>query len=581
MGNNTSAFIKSIDRDKLFVATKSTRMLMDTILEYLLQKLNMKDFFVLSSPTECKKYVMALAGTLDTIFYELSIVPEAKKDGTIYFRASKDLTEPVGERQKANRQSLCVILSYFYTRIFQIFGALALSVIDEASSMIDTGLASTIKGDILRIRGAEPIDIRVKRGGATIGGNIDNLGAFSFLRDDLVKEETQYGHLFKAAPRTMSFMKKSGSVDWAAGPGTKATIYVGMKGVKNKFIEFDLTASAAGGIASNTIRLYVGDLRVAGVKYNIPSEITDKTITLEREMPGVPYTLRSDTTISAVQVIFDIAGKLVKYVEEKGYGRDESATGRDETLTSQDILAPLKVDRTMIALTRDKPLAHCIARAMQLLSARPIEGKEALSSVCKKKFLETASGTVRSGIPAPGDSIDKSPGLYALNQLFFDAVKYGLPEIGMKNNTLEQYRAFLKDMAVAFNDVGTTAPEKMSDVKSRQGCDGADMSIALKADAIPGVYTVIRKMYEVQLAHTANAGKIIGQLFLIKYDKGAEKFTFSIHPNIFKKGIIEVERINAEARGVLVNYYKSCEGLYKIGKERVMDGRVGTATAKS
>jgi hypothetical protein len=576
MGNSTSAIIKTIDREKLFAATKSTRILMDTLLEYLLQKLNMKDFFILSSPTECKKYVMALAGTLDTIFYELKIVPDAKKDGTIYFRPTKELTEPTGDRQKATRQSLCVILSYFYTRIFQIFGALALSVMDEASSIIDSGLTGAIKGDMLRLRGYDPTDIRVK-----YGGNLDNLGSFSFLKDYLSKEETQYGHLFKSAPRTMSFLKKSGSVDWGAGPGTRGTLYIGLKGVKNKFIEIDLIATASGGIASNTIRINVGDLRVAGVKYNIPAEVTEKTLYIEREMPGAPYVMRDDTTKNAVEGIYEVVEKVVRWVQEKDYGRDlsEPAVAADKYYTTtytEGVLDPLRVDKTIYALTKYKPLAHCVARAMQLLNAKPIEGKEAFSSVCKRKFLETSTGVARSGLPAPGEPIDKSPGLYALNQLFFDAVKYGLPEISMKSTTLEQYRAFLKEMAVAFNDTGMTDPEKMSDVKSRQGCEsGADMSIAVKPEAVGSIYAIIKRLYEVQLAHTANAGKIIGQLFLIKYEKSIGRYSFSIHPNIFKKGIIEIERINAEARAVLINYYSSCEGLYKIGKERVLASKAG------
>jgi hypothetical protein len=112
---------------------------MDVILDYMLKEITVRDFLALSNPTECKKYVIFLANTLYKHFYELQITPVKDKKGIIAFRPIKDLVNPKGE-DDIERQRLCLTLSYFYTRIFQIYGALALTVLDDAKFVGDTGL---------------------------------------------------------------------------------------------------------------------------------------------------------------------------------------------------------------------------------------------------------------------------------------------------------------------------------------------------------------------------------------------------------------------------------------------------------
>ena len=132
----------TLTRQKVFELTRDTRGLMSVLLEYMLKEVTVRDFMALSNPTECRKYVIFMANALHKSFYELQIVPTRDKRGVIAFRPIKELIQPAGEESDRERQSLCLTLAYFYTRIFQIYGALALTLIDDASVISESGLTS-------------------------------------------------------------------------------------------------------------------------------------------------------------------------------------------------------------------------------------------------------------------------------------------------------------------------------------------------------------------------------------------------------------------------------------------------------
>jgi hypothetical protein len=79
------------------------------------------------------------------------------------------------------------------------------------------------------------------------------------------------------------------------------------------------------------------------------------------------------------------------------------------------------------------------------------------------------------------------------------------------------------------------------------------------------ILTIVRQLFGSQIVHAARCGKLLQQLFLIK--KGVEGITVRLNPVVLTKGFPELDRINREARGVLVDYYSRCEGLYKKGLE--------------
>ena len=113
-------------------ATGHVRRFCDEIMKYMIERLNINDFYRLASRTECSKYVIFLANRLDTTFRGLSFAPTRGLAGKLEFQPIDKLKAP-SPKEKAERESLCLFLAYFYIRIFQIYGAIALTLIDDAN----------------------------------------------------------------------------------------------------------------------------------------------------------------------------------------------------------------------------------------------------------------------------------------------------------------------------------------------------------------------------------------------------------------------------------------------------------------
>ena len=138
MGNDLA--IPTDTRAGILQQTTDTRIIMDEILKYSIKELNIKDFVLMSNPNQCKKYVIFFSNDLYKKFYQMHLLPTRDKKGTIVFQKIDELVAPQSEKEVKDTQSLCFIISFFYVRIFQIYGAVALTVIDDLTFMADKGL---------------------------------------------------------------------------------------------------------------------------------------------------------------------------------------------------------------------------------------------------------------------------------------------------------------------------------------------------------------------------------------------------------------------------------------------------------
>ena len=144
MGNGTS--ISSATHDTAIKRTINVRSLCNDILRFMLERVGVNDFYKLASRSECSKYVIFLANKLDTTFRGLSFAPARGAAGKLYFQPIDKLKAP-SPKEKAERESLCLFLAYFYVRIFQIYGAIHLTLTDDANTYvkIDAGQFLDIK----------------------------------------------------------------------------------------------------------------------------------------------------------------------------------------------------------------------------------------------------------------------------------------------------------------------------------------------------------------------------------------------------------------------------------------------------
>ena len=617
----TSQSIPStLSREKVFELTRDTRGMMDVMLQYMLKELSVRDFQALSNPTECKKYVIFLANDLYKHFYELDIVPIKDRKGLLAFRPVKDLVkDDVDERQ-----SLCLTLAYFYTRIFQIYGALALTLIDDANVMSDSGIISitdrtTQKG--LFIPGYQRY---TTSGGAPPPAAA--LSNFNFLRSFLSDEkDPQKGYLSIYTGEANNsgkiyFYPKIEEKDEFGRPivtniisetklqkGIFFIAYIG----GNRYSQLE-AVSKVEGIGGN-IKFTFGKFKYYNKKNAVNSETIDlpsdiipnKTITIRTERPAGAkayiYTIiGSDKSIA--EYFTDILSKVVEFLKRNTLNDTSSSS----TTTSSGIIVSetgtteeLRLARIIQNLTKTKPLGHCLARAMQLLQTQPIKEKDTVSHICKAKFLEyttvSASGTKtefsRSGIPEPGKQLSDSPGLAALSQLFYDTILIGTPKIIIgtkpgpgpdKRSSLESYVDFMKKMGMSFEGkefVKTNeniVKEGLTGIRNKRDaaiCRGISGDIVVPRNQISTIYSFVNKLYQIQIKHAAECGKIINLLFNIERDKSSGRYTISLNNNIIKKGLPEIERINFIARDLLVRYYTNCEDTYVNGMIAVIEAR--------
>lgn len=124
-----------ITHDVVIKSTKDTRLLVGEIFRFMQREINLRDFYKLSVPAECDKYIVIMTNFLDTLFSRLQLVPIKNKSGILYFRKIEDFKKD--DKIKSERYAGCLLLSYFYVRILQIYGALALTVIDESQQFTE------------------------------------------------------------------------------------------------------------------------------------------------------------------------------------------------------------------------------------------------------------------------------------------------------------------------------------------------------------------------------------------------------------------------------------------------------------
>ena len=122
--------------------SKPTREMMDILFKYFLSDLTLRNFYILTDPAECAKYVVFLGSRLEPLFHDLKVVPSKGRDGTIYFQSIKRFTNPT-PADSSDRQDICLFIAYYYVRIFQIYCALELTLIDNVKAFVESGFYQT------------------------------------------------------------------------------------------------------------------------------------------------------------------------------------------------------------------------------------------------------------------------------------------------------------------------------------------------------------------------------------------------------------------------------------------------------
>ena len=124
MGGSWSSMFSSMFSN---TGNLETRQIIDTLLKRLIGQIDLRDMYSLADPRLCKQYIVVAQEAMEKIFVRIKISKE--KDGTLFFQSMKGIQDsnPIPEEQTKR----CNELAFFFIRMFQIYAAIALSIMDS------------------------------------------------------------------------------------------------------------------------------------------------------------------------------------------------------------------------------------------------------------------------------------------------------------------------------------------------------------------------------------------------------------------------------------------------------------------
>ena len=623
-GSSTS---RGLTRQQLLKSTQQPRDFMNSLFQQMIDKLTPVDFLKLGNPKECNQYVFTMAGAIQNLFEDLQIRPRKDKDsGIVYFQKLAKL----GEANPQGKE-LCLTIAYFYIRIFQIFGALAMTVVDDPGA-----------GQVLGALQYMPVAAAPRKPGQGRGAFIQQGGSaldqyqfsqlypfFTPLFNELKylkMSESYHVYSFKdttnislllipppgetkvfytiqnygqisativitpTPPNNLHISLSNYKFSTTSVPPNISTFLSGLLKQKRK-VSFDAIQGPA--------QWYVQE---AGGYTTIGKKIKSLLDALFREVytaagqGAAPY--GAPAFPGMLGMPFEKPPKQQKLVNPYGqpfglpawpYGQQPEKVKADrdalQALASDQFVPKMLTNgyiiNTLKGLGGQKTTAFCIARALQLMDAGSTfqlqKGKPILSGICKTKF-----DAVPNSVPTSSFKLDTLPAFRATEQLYYTEPAVGTQgETIMKRSSTDsaKYAEFLAEFAKLYGRPVSGGLTGLDSVMARDpNCVPQAMNKYLQItdpNQIKKIIGFVQGLFGRQLKHTQDVIKFI-HTRLLRVEKrknpatGAIGTFVDIHPRLHAGGIVELASVSAACRDLLVNYFKSCEDIYQQGVQAVL-----------
>jgi hypothetical protein len=114
-----------------------TPTVLNFILIEMFRRSDLVDIYSLADSKRCSKYIVAGADALQKLFVKIRVNPIKGPAGDLYFQSMEGLASSLPPDLKAQQRANCLELSFFFIRIFQIFGAVTISMFDNTIPLVD------------------------------------------------------------------------------------------------------------------------------------------------------------------------------------------------------------------------------------------------------------------------------------------------------------------------------------------------------------------------------------------------------------------------------------------------------------
>jgi hypothetical protein len=553
-------------REEMLRVTDDGKYFIEHAFFFMSSQMNMRDFLLMVQPARCSEMIFLTAKALETSFQKYKIAPSRGKDGFVYFQKIDDFKGRCrGQMTESSTYSVCVTIAMFYVRIFQIYGALSLTILDvdplyyqqlggayaggEDEEQHGAYVASQ-HGGKLRIDDVLSVDFEILRNYVSITSD-ENYYKF---------DGTQYPIYLNRNIDPLSDSRAAITLELPRRAGQK----------KAPSIEFNLKIEKG----PNTYVFLLSDFKGLERDINLlPAEIGRSIRFTKGQGIGSGYTWHGLPIPKALErKVLDIVKNLGLADYKDGARNGDRGDGvRDKELDRQRYLAGEKgVKESLqtaalwsIFTDRKYTKSHCVARAIQLVSSAALEKSvppQIYSSICNEKFL-SGSGS----LPGAGQSILKEKGIFVLHQLFYDTLHQVTPIVG--DQTRSKYENLRKVMALVFLNNPETSINQIADKASGTYCKdskkGKTILVRDKA-LIADLRNQARDMLLLQITHTAQVVNLLKELFILEKGKPV-----TLNPKLVEGGLAAVNVVADKARVLLVNYYGTCESKYQAGVQMI------------
>lgn len=535
--------------DKSSERARVTKELSDKILTLFFSKADFRDILSLSSITACPKYVFTTAEALGSLFQSIQVYPTLGKKGEILFAPIQTLSPGLVKQEGSKelleatkiRDQRCMDVAYYYVRIFQIYGALALTVLDTDPVRKRLSALRRPSGQMGPQRG------------------IFTGGAIPMTRGEIGKQMAASSF----APFIPFFSVKDGlllRLDDKTGPG-----------------EFFIRWSPPEGPDNHTVKGYYRrpGSAVKEVDVKMEKSIDDSEIDMYidgKEFQKFKKDLGTWIFYNDELDQSQDPKEFIKAIHDYFAGRNVKRGAKPSSMTGKSSFENFEQIKKLYENRfegKDFPKSYCVARAMTLLSPifeseRYDKSQPYYTQICAKTLdFETTDYMPRAG-KTPGANVY----LRSLTSLYYDSyeIKGGQVTFVQSEQSKQELRDGSAQIAKLYNI--TTSPETFlesnSPFKAFSTC-GTD-SLQRVDDMVRRdlLTNVINPMLRFQENHTDLVNKMLKRMFTVSTDpKEGVKMTFS--KELTSGGIASVNAFGREASRLLLDYYKKSEAYYING----------------
>jgi hypothetical protein len=496
-------FLLTRTREQLLQSTSSPRAFVDSIFTYLKDELRLESYItLLGSEQQCQRFIFLLASQLGEVFERLPITVQKDKKDWVLFQSIEHITKTPQTKQITTQY--CQYVARFIVRLFQVYAALALSVLDN-----DAIRDMTHDPEIMRTSGQLPTGaLGIRRGfRPPMSGGFQMVHFLIF--DKFIKTSINVFSVIKD--------NKDYNIKY-----------------KNHYIQLEYEINSEGTLVAKINKIGKSD---GPIDNNIILKLKQGNHHRKDIMRQV-WTVDEKFVDNNINLIVaKTVDLLLSFIQriQKEMGLNTDTSGKFGLLRVPPGLQPSSSTPFGALKTLPRPTPHCVTRALQLLSFS--SGiKTPRTAVCSKQFMKTTAGF-------------STVGLKSFIDLFFDVYRKSdtPPLAGAEQKYADMLKLFPAGTLSQINDCG-----QLTGVASLR--PDADIKKAIEA---------IKGMWKMQAEHTATVAKFMTALFEVRKNKSGRWEVLGINKELYNAGPTYLEgKLMPFAREILIQYYSKCETLY-------------------